>query len=168
MEATERPIALYVRRKSSPGRGGMPIFWREEMRVGDDLIDNDHRYLICLINTVELSLVVKDDNKNILSAIDQLEDYTQRHFTREEVLQERIKYPQREAHRIRHRELMAELGQFKTKIPNLPVDSDHYQHTVDHLIQFLRRWLLDHVIKEDLLMKPHILTHKPPDKHGAL
>ena len=137
----------------------MPIFWRDEMGVGDDLIDSDHRYLICLINTVELSMREKEDNQTILMAIDQLEQYTQRHFSGEEALQMRIGYPQRMAHHQRHGELMAQLGQFKQKIAKLRIDSDHYHHTVAGLIDFLRKWLLDHVIREDLLMKPHIVAH---------
>ena len=141
----------------------MPIFWREEMGVGHDLVDSDHRYLICLINTVELSMVSKDDNETIRMAIDQLEDYTRMHFTREEFLQERIRFPQRQAHRIRHRELIDTLRAFKTKIPSLAFDSDHYHQTVEKLAGFLRNWLLDHVIKEDLLMKPHIQKQCPPE-----
>ena len=140
----------------------MPIFWREEMGVGNELIDSDHRYLICLINTVELSLVSKDDNQTILMAIGQLAAYTQTHFSREEVLQERIGFPQRQAHRVRHRELIDKLNAFQTKIPDLPFESDHYHHTVTQLVGFLRKWLLDHVIKEDLLMRPHIMKQQPP------
>ena len=34
----------------------MPIFWRPQFRIGQDDIDADHRYLILLINTVELVL----------------------------------------------------------------------------------------------------------------
>ena len=33
------------------------IVWREQkMSVGNTMIDADHRYLMCLINTVELAL----------------------------------------------------------------------------------------------------------------
>ena len=39
----------------------MPIFWRPQFRIGHDDIDADHRYLILLINTVELVLRFPDD-----------------------------------------------------------------------------------------------------------
>ena len=130
------------------------------MRVGDDLVDSDHRYLICMINTVELALVNNEDNHTVLMAIEQLEEYTHTHFAREEDLQKQIHYPQRHAHQTSHAELIQSLSRFKEKVTHIKFDSDHYQATISHLIDFLRRWLLDHVIKEDLLMKPYILKRK--------
>ena len=32
---------------------------------------------------------------------------------------------------------------------------------VAHLTAFLRGWLIDHVIKEDMLMKPALQKHSP-------
>ena len=43
----------------------MPIFWRPQFRIGHDDIDADHRYLILLINTVELVLRFPDDPRNV-------------------------------------------------------------------------------------------------------
>lgn len=34
----------------------MSIIWRPQMSVGNEIIDTEHRYLLCLVNTLELSL----------------------------------------------------------------------------------------------------------------
>ncbi len=138
----------------------MAILWRDEMSVGDELIDSDHRYLICMINTVELAMVSKKPNNILMVALDQLSYYTQMHFNREEVLQEQTNYPQYSNHKKSHKDLVTQLNGIKNKISELSVNSDHYNDKVSNLVVFLRNWLLDHVIKEDLLMKPYILKYR--------
>ncbi len=34
----------------------MAVMWQEEMRVGNAKIDNDHKYLISIINTIEAAM----------------------------------------------------------------------------------------------------------------
>ncbi len=138
----------------------MAILWRDEMSVGDELIDSDHRYLICMINTVELAMVTREDNNTLTVALDQLEYYTQVHFQHEEELLEKINYPQYFNHRKSHMDLVKQLKDIKKKMFELRVNSDHYNDKLTDLVDFLRKWLLDHVIKEDLLMKPYILKHR--------
>ncbi len=138
----------------------MAILWRDEMSVGNDLIDGDHRYLICMINTVELAMVSKEPNNILMVVLDQLYYYTQMHFNREEELQEKINYSHYFNHKKSHKDLVVQLNEIKNKISELRVDSDHYNDKVSNLVIFLRNWLLDHVIKEDLLMKPYILKYR--------
>ena len=65
----------------------MPIFWRPQFRIGQDDIDADHRYLILLINTVELVLRFPDDPRNVDLALIELRRYAEYHFEREERIQ---------------------------------------------------------------------------------
>ncbi len=37
----------------------MPIVWRNEMSIGNDLIDQDHKYLLCIFNSIELACRMK-------------------------------------------------------------------------------------------------------------
>ena len=68
----------------------MPIVWRDQLNIGNDQIDTEHRYLICLFNSIELCLKQKDAINSLPIFIDQLFSYTKEHFTREEHLQKKI------------------------------------------------------------------------------
>ncbi len=138
----------------------MAILWRDEMSVGNELVDSDHRYLICMINTVELAMVTKEDNSILMLALEQLEYYTEVHFKHEEELQEKIKYPDYFNHKKKHKDLVHQLKNFKKKLSELRINSDHYNEKVTNFEDFLKKWLIDHVIQEDLLMKPYILKLK--------
>jgi hemerythrin len=131
----------------------MPILWRPQMGLGNALIDGDHRYLIALINTVELALRTADGSDALACALDQLVLYTHDHFDREEKLMRAIRYTAYEQHRRSHRDLTARLVEIRAAIEAAPADlAPAYE--VDRLVELLRSWLLDHVLKEDLLLKP--------------
>ena len=49
----------------------MPVVWRDEMSVGNDHIDRDHRYLLCLFNSIELAL--SHENKDELLLVSRKE-----------------------------------------------------------------------------------------------
>jgi hemerythrin len=136
----------------------MPILWRPQMSLGNDLIDADHRYLIALINTVELALKTPGEREALVTALDHLVFYTQDHFAREEKLMLSLHYPGYEEHRRSHRRLASELVELRGHVEALEAGTTAAQD-VDRLIGLLRSWLLDHVLKEDMLLKPLLSAH---------
>ena len=132
----------------------MPIEWRDEMSVGSKVIDTDHQELIDLINIFEKSMEAFENKDNIVAALKQLEEYSQRHFEKEEMFQELIEYPDLEKHRISHQQLVAELSDFITKLSEKDMVLNDEANR-DQFVEFVRHWLIDHVIKEDLLFKPY-------------
>lgn len=94
----------------------MAIIWRKEMSVGNTLIDEDHRYLMCLANTVELA-VRTPDNREILSlTVDQLIDYTEFHFQREQDIQYKIRFPKLDDHLAEHRRIVVAVKQLRDRL----------------------------------------------------
>jgi hemerythrin len=142
----------------------MPILWRPQMSLGNALLDGDHRYLISLINTVELALRANGARDALTTALDQLVLYTHDHFDREEKLMRAIRYPAYDEHRRSHRDLAARLVEIRAAIEAAPANAAP-EHEVDRLIELLRSWLLDHVLKEDLLLKP-VLAGYPENFAG--
>jgi len=132
----------------------MSILWRPQMSLGNALLDGDHRYLISLINTVELALKSAERDA-LVTALDQLAFYTRDHFDREEKVMRAIRYPAYEKHRQAHRDLTARLVQIRADIEAVAADAAPADK-IDPLIELLRSWLLDHVLKEDLLLKPEL------------
>lgn len=133
----------------------MPIFWRDKMSVQNALIDRDHRYLICLINTVELALREPEDRQPINNALMQLRDYTREHFRNEEQIQAAIGFPTRTEHRKLHESLTSSLEDLIARAQT-EGDPATQQERNAALITLLRDWLLHHVLQEDLLMAPYL------------
>jgi hemerythrin len=147
----------------------MPIIWRKEMSVSNDAIDQDHRYLFCLINTIELALRTGENLEVLGVVIEQLCDYTEYHFEREEMIQEKIQYPKRSEHRAEHLAIMNDVSDLKKHIrthesqaasaePAAGDDQGAKQSSLesDDLVGLLRRWILDHVMKRDREMIPYL------------
>lgn len=53
----------------------MPLEWREQLSVGNDLIDSDHKYLIEIINQAENGLKRKRLSE-VTAALDSLSRYS--------------------------------------------------------------------------------------------
>jgi hemerythrin len=138
----------------------MPIVWRDQMSVGNALIDNDHRYLLCLVNTVELALRLEENTDLLEVALDQLLQYTRDHFGREEALQVKIQYPGYPAHKAEHQALLEKLLGLQRQ---LAAAGGEGAAGVDpmRLSDLLRHWVLDHVLKTDMQMRAYLVRYPP-------
>lgn len=120
------------------------IQWTEEMSVKVPHLDNDHRFLIALIN--QLASAEKIGNRRIAeSVLDELINYTLDHFQREELFLEKMGYPDLSKHKRLHNsftEVIQDirwqyLHGFRPKINN-------------EILLFLRNWLSKHILVEDM------------------
>jgi hemerythrin len=144
----------------------MAIIWREAMCVGNQAIDTDHRYLLCLINTVELALRTEQPLDILVSALEQLKTYTHEHFEREEKIMAALGYPRLDQHKIAHRQLVEQLDHAVNPVlvpqeGQLPITSAIPEATRNEIIGLLKHWLIDHIIKEDMLLKPLLAKVSP-------
>ena len=136
----------------------MGLVWREQLSVGNDAIDNDHRHLIDIINHVEQSMGAKNP-RDLAAALDSLSKYSQAHFAHEEKIARAAGYKQVPDLSHTHEDLIKQLDQLKVEIKAM---GKEWSPTVaESFTKLLRSWLIDHVIKEDLLMKP-VLQKKSP------
>lgn len=131
----------------------MTILWRPAMAIGDDTVDTDHQHLVDLINTVELTLHASEGEASLAGALDALSVYTKEHFEREETLMRVIGYQRLAEHREAHHKLRSRLVEIRRHIEEAKATVAP-PHEVQKLLDLLRSWLLDHVIKEDMLLKP--------------
>ncbi len=123
-----------------------PTAWTDEMSVGVDAIDNDHKKLLSLLNEMEyiINADVASNNGAIESVLSELIDYTDYHFDREEVLMEACGYPELENHKQVHEALKGQahnlLNQFRQK-------SSSYSPKA--ILIFLNDWLVEHILGMD-------------------
>lgn len=145
----------------------MAIVWREQMSVGNDIIDRDHKYLICLMNSIELALK-HDDTLELLPVFTgQLVSYTEEHFAREEDIQKKAQYPLANEHKREHANLIQKLGElshivedFIDKKTKDELDLEEETELNQKILALARQWILEHVIKEDKRME-HYLRKLP-------
>lgn len=131
----------------------MTLQWRPQFSVGNDLIDTDHQYLLEIINKAEVSLQSKK-RPVLLETLDELSHYGAAHFEREELVAKAIAYPQADQLHASHSQLLVNLELFKTGVADTWSDE-----TAANFTALLRDWLINHVIKEDMLMKPWLAKH---------
>ncbi len=133
----------------------MSLQWREQLGVGNDLIDNDHKHLIAIINQAEDTLETKNMS-SLKIVLNSLADYSKFHFAREELVAAAAGFPQvtqlHESHESLMKKLMEVSQELETELSEAPAQ---------HLVQFLRDWLINHVIREDLMMKPFLAKFSP-------
>jgi len=121
------------------------IQWHEGLSLGVKAIDDDHKELLNIINT--LSDAIK--NGNTQEVIDKifkdLQKYILEHFHREEALLKKCNYEDIKEHMAQHRE-------FGKKIPELMAKLADAKNSASaqEVSYFLTDWLFNHIIEEDI------------------
>jgi hemerythrin len=133
----------------------MGLQWREQLSVGNDLIDSDHRILIDIVNKADSSLQAMS-RAGLLTALEELDKYSRVHFTLEERVAQAVGFPDLGQLHTSHILLMETLNRISQDI-----GEQWDQTAADQLGQFLRDWLVNHVIKEDMLLKPYLQKFSP-------
>ncbi len=129
------------------------------MTVANPRIDNDHKYLISLINAIEAAVNCGLDKRVLLGHIAELFAYTEEHFKKEENIQADIKFPHKETHKKEHENLVIQLNAIRANLKN-PQNAEFYQSAVQSLFDTLRDWLLNHILEEDLKMREYFSKTK--------
>jgi hemerythrin len=137
----------------------MPIVWRDALWVDHGVIDDDHRRLIDLINSIERIVGEDGTVRELQDELEQLAQYTREHFCREEDILISRRYAKFDDHKAQHLKLIDELAAAAEPIsaagePNAPASAALAAADLGRLTELLRHWLLDHIIKEDLKIRP--------------
>jgi hemerythrin len=140
------------------------IEWSNALSVGVKEIDDQHKRLIEMLN--ELNNAIhggwgKEARKDV---IDRLIEYTRVHFATEESLMTLSGYPDTEAHKKQHENLIVVVKDYVKKYEQDPNASNYdllfYAASYD-LLFFLRRWLIEHIIKNDKALGNYLVKTGP-------
>ena len=118
--------------------------WSDELSVGVPSIDRQHKVLIGLINDLHNAMEAGTGAGEAKSVLKQLINYAKAHFIYEESLFMRYDYPATHEHLASHRNIEAKLAELKEK--SSASDFDISQE----LMNFLKNWLNNHILKEDM------------------
>lgn len=124
--------------------------WNDGMSVGVEDLDNDHRVLIDLINQLAAA-EGRQDRINLEAVLDELVDYTVFHFEKEEQYMERAGYPALPGHKRTHAILTEQVLAIRRRV----VEAEQ-PGLGDEVLDFLSRWLREHILQADALYRPYL------------
>jgi hemerythrin len=117
------------------------VKWDDRYSVGIQLIDDQHKELLRLINTFYSGCMDADENIkfNFTSAAHGLTNYINYHFAAEEQFLERIKYPDIIAHSRQHKEFIRDILEKIEKYERGKI------FLLKNFARYIRDWLLTHM-----------------------
>jgi hemerythrin len=163
---------------NTPMKKFLSIQWSEELAIDDGVIDQDHQTLIAILNEFLDPAPTDSLLARSQTALDKLHQHALAHFSREEALQAQVRFPGLDAHHQEHLEMGRQLAGFREQLAWIagPRDGSEGRSPTrglsaicgpnerageiaaicDHVGVFIRDWLIDHVVRSDLQMKPYV------------
>jgi hemerythrin len=130
--------------------------WSEDLSVGVELIDTEHKALINAVNDLFDACGKGLGRKKITETLTFLQNYTVTHFSDEEKLQKESGYPDYPNHHKLHGDFVAKVmehsKQLETEGPTISL--------VATFNSFVSNWLLYHISREDKKIGEYIRSKK--------
>ena len=118
--------------------------------TGIAFVDEEHAALFDIIretNNLILEELLHDKYDRIVKILEELKDYTIYHFQDEEKYMISIGYSGLEAQKYAHQAFVDRLNEI-----NLDEVDENQQEYLEELVEFLRNWLINHIMKMDKLI----------------
>lgn len=122
--------------------------WNNQLVLGIDSVDEQHRHLIDLANQLDEAVALGTDRDTLIKIVNSLIEYTVHHFQDEEQLMSASKYNPTvyAVHEAEHKEFMAKMMTIQSE-----VEADINALSKD-LMDYLVDWLCHHVLSTDKQM----------------
>ncbi|MBF0562838.1 MAG: hemerythrin family protein [Alphaproteobacteria bacterium] len=128
--------------------------WNANLSIGVASIDADHQLLFRLVDDLQNAISEHEENSVISSVLYSLAAYTDYHFAREERIMAVCGYPDLAAHHGYHEDIRDQVRADCAAFQADPIDFD-----VQHLTDFLKKWLTLHIMGEDTKLKPYVAAN---------
>lgn len=129
------------------------IQWTPSFSVGNPVLDADHRKLIDILNQIYDAWQTHSSSLELGRLFDELMDYTDHHFSREESKLAGRDYPELARHHAAHERLRELVHAFRSRhLAGHKADA-----LTEEMAKFLKSWLLDHILEEDMKYR-HLFT----------
>lgn len=129
--------------------------WSDALSVGNAVIDNDHKKLIVMVNGVE-SMIRARDSFALPQALEQLEHHLYIHFVREEKIARAVNFPFGK-NKAEHQYVLKEFQNMKDEL--IAKEGIWSDGAAEHYSHFLSDWMTEHVLHEDMQLKPVLQTY---------
>lgn len=134
--------------------------WTDDLSVGVDLIDSQHKSLIDAVNDLFNACSKGLGRKKISETMQFMKNYTVTHFGDEEKLQQKYNYPDYPNHKKLHAEFVSKINEYSKKL-----DSEGASIAlVAEFNTFVTNWLIYHISREDKKIGWHIAKTEAQNK----
>jgi hemerythrin len=120
------------------------IKWTPSLSVNIEEMDKQHQGLFEIMNRLHGVISTGKGNESQKTVVDELIDYTHKHFSAEEKLMQRFRFPQLARHKAEHVKFTEEVIEFRRRIQGGETVSAYA------VLEFLRQWLLTHIQESDI------------------
>lgn len=127
------------------------IEWDPSFSVGSARMDADHKRLLDLLNRLYDAWHGGEDAAELAWLLDELIAYADTHFAAEELALKSRDYPRLEKQQTDHIRLKASVIDFRNRY----LGGDQPAGLTEEMTQFLKAWLLEHILGEDMLYKDY-------------
>ncbi len=122
------------------------ITWTNDLFVGIEMIDEQHKMLIKHLSDLSQALESQQGPAKIGKTLNFLIDYTHFHFTAEERHMAENGYPELENHRNMHEAFKVSLGNLEEDL----LEEGATQSIADSIDALLVKWLFGHIREVDV------------------
>ena len=119
------------------------VEWSDALSVGVDELDAQHKVLVGLINEMHAAIEERRGRDVVESILTRLAEYTRIHFAVEESLMQLLGFPDFDAHREEHRELIVQVNELRRKVEGGTTALGL------ELMHVLKLWLTRHMMQSD-------------------
>jgi hemerythrin-like metal-binding protein len=127
-----------------PHRFSSLVEWSDEFSVGVEEIDNEHKTLLKLLNGLHRAVEAGGGQEALGKVLEGLIRYVSYHFSHEEEMFVRTKYPGYIRHRQQHQALTTTVAEIYTEF-----QSGADATLPKQVLEFLKNWLYDHILESD-------------------
>lgn len=119
--------------------------WTEELSVGVDIIDTQHKELFATADAL-LEAIEKDGGRGeVTKVVAFLEEYVENHFQMEEMYMKRYTYPDYPRHKIEHTTFINDFYDLRQELDNDGVTPELTLRLADRVGD----WLVNHIGRMD-------------------
>jgi hemerythrin len=121
------------------------IEWSDSMSVKIPSIDEQHKKLIAMVNTLHEGIAKGNSKEVLVDVFDGLAEYTVEHFGYEEKFFKEFDYEDSEKHISEHQDLVQQVVELKQKLDN----EEGFMFGLE-VMDFLKNWLTEHIMGSDM------------------
>ena len=123
----------------------MTARWTEDLSVGVDVIDNQHKELFSTAGSL-LAAIERDGGRGeVTRMVAFLEEYVETHFQMEEMYMKRHNYPDYPTHKIEHTSFINDFYDLRQELDNNGVTPE----LTVRLANRIGEWLVNHIGRMD-------------------
>lgn len=119
------------------------VTWLESYNIGIQRIDEQHKQLISIINTLCESMKQGKGNEILGSILQELIDFARFHFKLEEDYFDQFNYEGKDYHKVQHANFIKKIFEFQEQI-----EQGNTRFCIE-LMRYLQEWIDIHILGSD-------------------